>query len=296
MLVMGGDKLISLNTDSVRDRIFTIRESQIILDRDLAEFYRVTTKALNQAVKRNENRFPLDFMFRLSKKETDELVTNCDRLQSLKHSSSYPYAFTEQGVAMLSGVLKSETAVKVSIQIINAFVSMRKFISRNMGIFARLDSIERKQSVYDKKLDLVFGALETHKPKQGVFFDGQIFDPYELVSKLIKDAKKNIVLIDNYVDDTVLTLFSKREKDVDVTIYTKEITEQLGLDLKKFNSQYDSIEIREFNKSHDRFMIIDNKDVYHFGASLKDLGKKWFAFSKFDKEALKILSKLKGLE
>ena len=171
---------------------------------------------------------------------------------------------------------------------------MKKFISNNAAIFQRLENIEVKQIVTDEKIDKIFKALENSslKPKQGIFYDGQIFDAYKFVAELIKGAEKSIVLIDNYVDETVLTLFSKNQR-VNVKIYTKNITKQLKLDLDKYNAQYKSIEIRKFNQAHDRFLIIDNKEIYHFGASLKDLGKKWFAFSKFDINAIEILGKLK---
>ena len=210
-----------------------------------------------------------------------------------------PYAFTEQGVAMLSGVLKSNTAVQISIQIMEAFVSMRRLISNNVPVFQRLDNIEQKQLEFqvktDKKFEEIFEAIESKdiKPEKGIFFDGQIFDAYKFVSNLIRTANSSIVLIDNYIDDSVLTLFNKRNKDVTVKIFTKDISKELLLDLAKYNSQYSHIEVNEFKQSHDRFLIIDDKEVYHFGASLKDLGKKWFAFSKFDKEAFKILEKLK---
>lgn len=195
---------------------------------------------------------------------------------------------------MLSGVLKSDTAVKISIQIMSAFVSMRKFISANVQVFQRLDSLEQKQIGYDEKFEQIFDAIESKdiRPEKGIFFDGQIFDSYKFVSDLIRTAETSIVLIDNYIDDSVLTLFSKRNRNVQVTIFTKEISKQLSLDLAKYNSQYPHIELKEFKQSHDRFLIIDKKTVYHFGASLKYLGKKWFAFSRFDKEALKILDKL----
>ena len=170
---------------------------------------------------------------------------------------------------------------------------MRKFIATNAQIFQRLDRVEIKQIESDKRFNKIFNALETHKPKQGVFFDGQIFDAYELISKLIKDAKKSIMLVDNYVDESVLTLFTKRKKGVNLTIFTKEITEQMKLDVKKHNSQYSKAEIKKFDKSHDRFLIIDNQ-VYHFGASLKDLGKKWFGFSRMDERSVAILQKLGG--
>jgi hypothetical protein len=291
-------EIINAGTNNIKNRIYTIRNTQVMIDRDLAELYQVPVKALNQAVKRNIERFPESFCFQLNLKEKDELVTNCDHLKTLKYSSNLPYVFTEQGVSMLSGVLKSETAIKVSIQIITAFVSMRKFILKNAEIFCRLDYVERKQIEFESKteqnFEKVFNAIEdkSFQRKQGIFFDGQIFDAYHFVSDIIRTAQSSIVLIDNYVDDSILTLFTKRNKCVNVIIYTKEISKQLSLDLEKHNLQYLPIEIREFKKSHDRFLIIDNKEIYHFGASLKDLGKKWFAFQKFDKESVIVLQKL----
>jgi hypothetical protein len=209
-----------------------------------------------------------------------------------------PYAFTEQGVAMLSAVLRSETAIKVSIQIINAFVTMRRFIAANAQIFQRLDMLEIKQLETDNKIDHVLNAIESKEiqPKQGIFFDGQIFDAYQFVSDLIRTARNTILIIDNFIDDTVLTHLTKRNKGVKVTIFTKTISKQLALDIKKFKKQYPPIEIKEFKNSHDRFIIIDNTTVYHFGASLKDLGKKWFAFSKMDIGAVEMLSRLEGMK
>jgi hypothetical protein len=283
-----------------------------MLDSDLAEFYGVETRRLNEQVKRNIDRFPQEFMFQLTKDEYEILISQfaITRGHSLrsqnatlesgkgKHRKYLPYVFTEQGVAMLSGVLKSETAVKMSIQIISAFVAMRKFIINNAQLFQRIDTVEKRQLKYematDERFENVFNALQKDKldPKQGIFFDGQIFDAHKFVSDLVRKAAKSIVLIDNYVDDTVLELFSKRKKEVTVTIYTAIVSKALITDLKKFNAQYPKIEVKEFKNSHDRFMIIDDEDVYHFGASLKDLGKKWFAFSKFEKKALEILDKL----
>jgi len=282
-----------VTVENIKNMIFSFRGSQVMIDRDLAELYGVRTKVLNQAVKRNIERFPDDFRFQLSDNEKTELVTICDRFIKLKHSSVNPYVFTEQGVAMLSAVLRSEIAIKVSIRIIKAFVEMKKFISNNAAIFQRLENVEIKQIVTDEKIDKIFEALENNslKPKQGIFYDGQIFDAYKFVVELIKGAEKSIVLIDNYVDETALTLFGKNQK-ANVKIYTKNITKQLKLDLDKYNAQYKSIEINKFNQAHDRFLIIDNKNVYHFGASLKDLGKKWFAFSKFDMDAIEMLGKL----
>lgn len=281
-------KELTISQKEIESRIFVFRDSQVMLDRDLAEMYQVETKVLNQAVKRNIERFPQQFRFQLTDNEKMELVTNCDRFESLKHSSTNPYAFTEQGVAMLSAVLRSDVAVKVSIQIINAFVEMRKLIANHSGLLQRMDGIERKQLETDQKFEKVFKALESKDliPTQGVFFDGQVFDAYELASKIIRSAKKNIVLIDNYIDESTLTHLSKKTKAVKVLLLTKTITKQLTLDVKKANEQYSHFELKAFTKSHDRFLIIDNTEVYHLGASLKDLGKKWFAFSKLEKNSI----------
>ena len=280
--------------DDIKSKILTIRGIQVMLDRDLAELYGVETKALNQAVKRNIDRFPNEFMFRLDNSEKLELVANCYRFRNLKHSSSNPYAFTEQGVAMLAGVLKTQTAVNMSIEIIKSFVSMRRFLSANADIFRRLDSIEHKQLETDLKVERIFDAIEFDKlkSKQGIFFNGQIFDAYNFVTDLIRSAESSIILIDNYIDDSVLTLFGKRNAEVKVKIYTKHISEQLRLDLQKFNSQYEAIEIIQFSDAHDRFLIIDSEHLYHFGASLKDLGKKWFAFSKMELGFTNIMERL----
>ena len=280
--------------ENIKRLIHTIRGIQIIIDHDLANLYAVKTKRLNEQVRRNKRRFPNSFMFQLTKEERGELVAKCDHLKRLKFSSTMPFAFTEQGVAMLSTVLKSEIAIRVSIQIIDAFVAMRKFISSNAQLFQRMERTEQKLLEYNDKFEKIFNLIEDKgiKPEKGIFFNGQIFDAYNFISDLIRGANKSIILIDNYIDDSVLTLFSKRKRSVKVIIYTKNITKQLKLDLAKHNSQYPPISIKEFKHSHDRFMIIDDKEVYHIGASLKDLGKKWFAFSKFDKEALRLMEKL----
>lgn len=282
----------------IESQIFTIRGLQVMIDRDLAEMYQVETKVLNQAVKRNSERFPIQFRFQLTENEKIELVTICDRFDSLKHSSSNPNVFTEQGVAMLSAVLRSKIAVQISIQIINAFVEMRKFIANHYGLLQRMDGIERKQLETDQKFEQVFKALESKNaiPNQGVFFDGQVFDAYELASKIIRSAKIRIVLIDNYIDETTLTHLSKKAKGVKALLLTKTMSNQLTLDVKKANEQYDNFELRVFASSHDRFIIIDNSDVYHLGASLKDLGKKWFAFSKMDKSSVSSIIKEIGDE
>jgi hypothetical protein len=286
---------ITINQKEIENRIFTFRGNQVMIDRDLAEIYSVDTKVLNQAVKRNIERFPGVFRFQLSDNEKNELVTNCDRFISLKHSASLPYAFTEQGVAMLSAVLRSETAIKVSIQIMQAFVEMRKLVLSNAGLFQRLDKMEMKQIEADQKFEQIFKAIESRgpQPDKGIFFEGEVFDAYSFISEIIKKANKSIILVDNYVDETVLTILAKRAQAVSATVYTRQINKQLELDLKKHNEQYPEIVIGTFADSHDRFLIIDRQELYHFGASLKDSGKKWFAFSRMDSLTGAVLNKLK---
>ena len=288
---------LKISTTFIENRIFSIRNIQVMLDRDLAEMYQVPVKRLNEQVKRNIDRFPASFRFQLTSEEKNELVANCDRFENIKHSSTQPFAFTEQGVAMLSAVLRSDIAVQVSIQIMNAFVQMRKSIISNAGIFQRLDKIEHQQIESNQKFEQLFKALEEKdtKPTQGVFFDNQVFDAYTLMADIVRTAKNSIVLIDNYIDDTVLTHLCKKETNVKVTLLTKTISKQLQLDVKKANTQYPKIEVKTFTKAHDRFLIIDKKEVYHLGASLKDLGKKWFAFSKMDKSSVTIINSILDL-
>ncbi len=266
------NKELAISKLQIENRIFTIRGNHVMMDRDLAEIYQVETKVLNQAVKRNIERFPTSFRFQLTDQEKIELVTNCDRFESLKHSSNNPYAFNEQGVAMLSAVLRSKIAVQVSIQIINAFVEMRKLIANHSGLLQRMDGVERKLVETDQKFEQVFKALE-HKdniPTQGVFFDGQVFDAYKLTSKIIRSAKKSIVLIDNYMDETTLTHLSKKKKGVKAHLLSKTIGKQLILDVQKANAQYGNFEVKTFTLSHDRFLVIDHTEVYHLGPTLKE--------------------------
>jgi hypothetical protein len=278
----------------IQSRIFTIRGLQVMLDRDLAELYQVETRALKQAVRRNSNRFPDDFMFALSEAEVELLVSQSVIPSKKQLGGAKPFVFTEQGVATLSSVLTSNRAIEINIHIMRAFVQMRKFIANNAVIFQRLDSIEDRQQITETRLDKVFEAIEAReiKPKQGIFFDGQVFDAYAFVSDLIKSADKSIVLIDNYVDENTLILLAKRKVGCSATIYTHTFSKSLQLDLQKHNAQYPSIEIKTFKQSHDRFLILDDHTIYHFGASLKDLGKKMFAFSRFDKGALEVLGRL----
>ena len=282
--------------NKVESLIRVIRGQQVMLDRDLAELYGVETKRLNEQVKRNIERFPEDFMFQLTSNEFDNLKSQF-ATSSWGGVRKLPYAFTEQGVAMLSGVLKSSTAVEANIRIMRAFVSMRHFMVNNAAIFQRLETIEfnqlesnkvqakilAHQEVQDHRIDEIFRRLDEgmYKPKQGIFFDNQIYDAYSFVSELVKSAKQRIILIDNYVDESVLTLLDKREDTVSAIIYTQQISRQLRLDVDRHNSQYPPIEISVFRRSHDRFLCIDDT-VYHVGASIKDLGKKWFAFSKME--------------
>jgi len=279
----------------IRDRIFTIRGRQVMIDRDLAELYQVETRTLNQAVKRNADRFPEDFMFQLSKKEFEDwksqiVISNRDRM-GLRRP---PYAFTESGVSMLAAVLKSETAIVMSVEIIHAFVHMRRWMADNAAVFQRLDAVEQRQRIVDTRLDKVFEAIEAGevKPAQGIFFDGQVFDAYAFAADLIRSAKRSIILIDNYVDECTLLLLSKRRKGCAATIYTRTISKALAQDVQKHNAQYPPVEIKTFKQAHDRFLILDDESVYHIGASLKDLGKKMFAFSRFEKGALELLGRL----
>jgi len=282
-----------INNKDLQSKIFTIRGIQVMLDRDLAELFNVEVKRLNEQVKRNIDRFPENFRFSLIDHEKNELVAICDRFKSLKYSSNNSFAFTEQGVAMLSAVLRSETAVKVSIEIINAFVEMRKIINNHNGLLQRIEGVERKLLESDHKFEQVFKALNQNVfPTQGIFFDGQLFDAYVFATDLIKSAQQSIILIDNYIDETTLLMLSKRKSTCKAVIYTQKTNSQIQLDLAKYNQQYPSIELKPLKNTHDRFMILDNKSLYHIGASLKDLGNKWFAFSRIDEFLPEILTKL----
>ena len=282
-----------INEQNIQNKIHTIRALQVMLDRDLAELYGVQTKELNKAVNRNLDRFPESFRFQLTQQEFDNLRFQNGTSSEHGGRRYLPFVFTEQGVSMLSAVLRSTTAVQVSIKIIETFVTMRRFITQNAGIFERFERIEQRISIHDENFHKIFDAIEdkTIKPKQGIFYDGQIFDAYAFFSDLVKNAKNTIILFDNYIDETVLTLLSKNQT-VKITIHTKNISKQLKLDVEKYNSQYNPIELEKFDLSHDRFLLIDD-EVYHIGASLKDLGKKWFAFSKMEKESFEIMERLK---
>lgn len=288
------------DTIDIQPMIKVIRGQQVMLDSDLSALYGVETRRLNEQVKRNIERFPDDFMFQLRKEELDNLMSQ-NATSSWGGTRKLPYAFTEQGIAMLSSVLKSQTAVEVNIRIMRAFIAMRRFIATNAQLFQRLETIEyhqlemkQHQEVTDRRIDEVFKRLDTDIPlMQGIFYDGQVFDAYRFVSDLIRKAKQSIVQIDNYVDDTVLTLLDKRSEGVSATIYTQRVSSQFQLEVDRHNSQYPLIEIKRFNKAHDRFLLIDN-EVYHIGASIKDLGKKWFGFTLMrDITATELIKKIK---
>ena len=269
----------------IEEKIFTFRGIQVMIDKDLADVYGVKTKALNQAVKRNVERFPERYRFQLSDNELDELVTKCDRLVTLKHSSSNPFVFTEQGVSMLASVLKSDTAVQTSIKIIDAFVAMRHFMLSNAKLFAEIDNLKQNQiktEVHlienDKKIDQILTLLDKNnkEDKQQLFFDGQIYDAFSLMVSIVRKANKDIILIDNYVNIETLDILAKKKEMVNVRIITSKKTKLTQSDIDKFNTQYPSITLSFSDKYHDRFFIIDHSTAYHIGASIKDAGKKCF--------------------
>lgn len=289
-----------LSVQEIQNCIFTVEGKQVMLDSDLAQLYGVETKVLNQAVKRNIERFPPHFRFEVSFETLKNL-----RSQIVTSSLGYhggrryqPYVFTEQGVAMLAAVLKSDVAIKVSIQIMEAFVEMRKYLVSHAAIFQRLQLVEKKQLESDQHFEQLFKALEAGYPtdQQGIFYDGQVFDARVFVSKLIRSAQNSILLIDNYVDENTLLLLSKKRKDVEVAIYTQQINAQLSADVALFNAQYGGLTCHKWELSHDRFLSIDVAQLYHFGASLKDLGKRWFAFSRMDFLLETLLRQLQGMK
>ena len=276
----------------IEDKILVIRGQHVMIDRDLAELYGVETRSLNQAVKRNIERFPEEFCFQLNKEEfinwkSQIVISNPDKMGLRK----VPYAFTEQGVAMLSAVLKSDRAIAASILIMKAFVALRHVLQNNHKLFAEIDSIKKHQLEHDihliesdKRIDELFDKMDRYKieDRQGIFFKGQIFDAYAKFESFIAEAEKEIVLIDNYVDLSVLERLTKKQKDVKVTIYTRSKTEMSALDIQKFNEQYSIVTLKYTENIHHRFLIIDNKILYHIGASLKDLAKKCFGFEIMD--------------
>lgn len=290
----------------IKGMIYVVRNQQVMLDQDLAILYQVETKRLNEAVKRNLSRFPEEFRFQLTEDETkslrSQIATSNDRKENTGNKGGrryLPYVFTEQGIAMLSAVLRSDVAIQVSISIMKSFVEMRRFVANNALLFERISNVELKQLEYqkqtDKKLEQIFEYISDHKEStQKIFFEGQIYDAFSLIVSLIQKAQKEITLIDGYVDVETLNLLSKKNKNVSVTIYTLKWTKLSEIDIKNFNAQYPALKVRYTKSFHDRFLILDRKTVYHIGASLKDMGKKCFAINLIqDIEIIKsILQKL----
>ena len=275
---------------NIQALIKTIRGVQVILDRDVAGLYGVATGALNRQVKRNEERFPEDFMFRLSAEEWNNLKCQIG-ISSWGGDRQLPYAFTENGIAMLSSVLRSPTAIEVNIRIMRAFSAMRRFLLANAQMFQRIETVEKRQIATDAKVDSILERLDaTETPLQGVFYDGQLWDARALVLKLVAGAKRSLILIDNWATTEVLDLFLKKRKGVKVTIFTSEHYDKKHVphrkisdaDIKTFNAQYPKLAVRYNETFHDRFLIIDDKELYLIGASLKDLGRKCFALTKLD--------------
>ncbi|MBR4796173.1 MAG: ORF6N domain-containing protein [Spirochaetia bacterium] len=287
---------------NIENKILVIRGQQVMLDRDLAELYGVETGRLNEAVKRNIERFPDYFCFQLNQTEFGNWKSQFAISNSVKMGlRKKPYAFTEQGVAMLSAVLRSETAVKVSIDIMNAFVAMRHYLHRNADLINRVNSIENKIDMkiieYDENFSKIFKVIDFGPVpiKQGVFVQGQIFDAYTKFQELIQKAQKEIILIDNYIDLTVLDRLTAKSPGVDVIIYTQPQTPIKKLDIAQFNAQYPTLTIKNTTSMHDRFLIIDKTEIYHIGASLKDLGKKCFGFTRLEEAHLMIKTVMEAI-
>lgn len=285
-----------LNKD-IKNLIYTIRGMQVMLDSDVANLFKYTTKNINKSVKNNAEKFPEYYCFQLTTKEYNSLMTRRYNIIKIGRSNNRKYlpnVFTEYGITMLAALLKSEVAVNISIKIVNTFMQMRKNFSENNQVFERLTSLEYKLLEQEKKINNILGDLKFEENiKQKIFFKGQIYDAYSIIIDIIKSANKKILIIDNYIDDNVLKMLSKKKKDVEVTILTSIKSNIEKLDIKKFNKEYPILKLEKTNKFHDRFIIVDNKEMYHLGASIKDLGKKCFGINKI--EDVKIVEKIINL-
>ena len=299
-----------LAIEEIKNSIYTIRGKQVMLDSDVARLYNYQTKRVNETVSRNKERFPENFCFQLTEEEVKNLkrqtailnlgqennwsqFATSSKNENSKHRGKryVPYVFTEQGIAMLSGLLKNDIAVQVSINIMNAFVEMRKFLMLNGQVFERLTNVEYQLQEHNKKFDEVFNQLQLEENiKQRVFFDGQIYDAYSIIIDIIKKANHKILIIDNYIDDSILKMLTKKKNNVEVVILTSDKSNIDNLDIKKFNKEYPILKVSKINKFHDRFIVIDNKEMYHLGASIKDLGKKCFAINRI--EDIEIIEKI----
>lgn len=272
------------DTKDIKSLIYVVRGQQVMLDSDLAMLYQVETKVFNQAVSRNIERFPENFRFQLTKEEFEALRSQIATSNGRGGRRYRPYMFTEQGIAMLSGVLRSDVAIQVSIRIMNTFVEMRRFIANNALLFEKVSDIELKQLEYqkstDEKFDKVFQYIEDHaESEQKIFFDGQIYDAFSLITSIIQKATKEIILIDGYVDVDTLNILAKKNIGVDVKIYTYASAPLTNRDAANFNAQYPTLTVKKTQVFHDRFIILDGKTAYHIGASIKDAGKKCFGIS-----------------
>lgn len=282
--------LVIVDNREIQNMIYTIRGKQVMVDSDLATLYQVTTKRLNEQVRRNKNRFPSEFMFRLTAEEYEYLRSHfATSSEDNAHGGRryMPYVFTEQGIAMLSAVLKSDIAVEVSVKIMNSFVEMRRFLISNQELFSQLDRIEIKQLETDRKFEEVFNYMAANTEiKQNIFYDGQIYDAFSFIVGLIQKAKKEIILIDNYVDINTLNILCKKNQGVDVVIVTAGKGNLPAKDITKFNAQYPKLSVKTTKDFHDRFLILDKTEVYHIGASIKDAGKKSFGITKIEDKDL----------
>lgn len=290
---MKNSKLViqeELDVETIKNLIYTVRGKQIMLDSDVADIYHCETKYVNRVVKRNIERFPEEFCFQLNENEFEALRCQFVTLNEKgrgQHRKYLPYVFTEQGIAMLSALLKSDVAVKVSVNIMKAFIEMRRFLMLNGQVFERLISVEQKLLQHDRRFDEIFNQLQLEEDiKQRIFFNGQIYDAYCLIIDIIKKANKKILIIDNYIDDSILKMLTKKKNNVEVMILTSKKSNIEDLDIKKFNKEYPMLSVSKTNKFHDRFILIDNKEMYHLGASIKDLGKKCFGINKIEDQQI----------
>jgi phage regulator Rha-like protein len=282
--VQENKKLPEISEDAIKYLIYEFRGQQVMLDSDLAMLYQVETKVFNQAVKRNIERFPENYRFQLTKEEFDSLRSQNVTSNGKGGRRYMPYVFTEQGIAMLSAVLRSDVAVQISIKIMNTFVEMRRFLMNNSLMFERINEIEVKQLAFqksaDERFDEIFNYISEHEESsQKIFFDGQIYDAFSLLVELVSKADKKLVLVDNYVDVGTLNILAKKKTDVEAIVYTVRRTRLSERDVNNFNQQYPTLKVKYTGVFHDRFLILDDICAYHIGASLKDAGKKCFGIS-----------------
>ena len=293
-------ELVIADDIKIQNLIYNVRGKQVMLDSDLAMLYQVETKRLNEAVKRNILRFPESFRFQLTNEEFEFLrsqfaTSKPDEMIEERGGRRYmPYVFTEQGIAMLSAVLRSEIAIKVSIRIMETFVEMRKYLANNSLLIDKVNHLEARQiesdlqrqafeQRTDERFEQVFAYIADHEESnQKVFYDGQIFDAFNLLTELIARAEQSIILIDGYIDVVTLNILAKKKNQVSVLAYTYPNARITNQDITNFNGQYPTLEVKRSTAFHDRFLILDEKEGYHIGASIKDAGKKCFAINRIE--------------